>query len=340
MLSFIYNSFAQMKILVVRFSSIGDIVLTSPVTRALKLQSEAEVHYLTKEKFAFLLSDNPYVDKVWTLKEELSELIPALKAENFDEIIDLHNNLRTHFLSQKLGIPCSRFKKLNIQKMWYVWTKQNRLPDVHIVDRYLDACGHLGIQNDGKGLDYFLPEGMVSAMETLPAPWKNGFYAVVIGGQHSGKVMPTDKWINVLSKVEEPVVLLGGPEDMESGSMIQKGAGEHVYNACGMFDLNASASLVRDARFVLSHDTGLMHIAAAFKKDVISIWGATVPEFGMYPYMPGPHSKCLQPEDYAGLPYSKLGDRKWYKGPFKGWDYLDEERIIRAIKDQRALSTR
>jgi len=328
-----------MKILVVRFSSIGDIVLTTPVIRVLKTQLNAEVHYLTKSKFRALLDSNPFLDRIWTIDKEIDELVADLKKEGFDEIIDLHNNLRTHLLSRKLGCTVHRFKKYNLRKLWLVWTKKNVLPDVHIVDRYLETCAHLGVVNDDKGLDYFPMEKSLNTRGKLPRPWQDGYFAVVIGGQHPGKVMPPEKWALILSQTDFPVVLLGGPEDKKNGDSIVSKGGAHVFNACGMFSLDESAVLVRDADFVLAHDTGLMHIAAALKKNIISIWGATVPEFGMYPYQPGPNSIMIQPEGYRDLPYSKLGDHKWYKKPFGGWDHLDEARVLDAIRDQIRLLT-
>src|SRR6185369_16002720 len=123
-----------MKILVVRFSSIGDIVLTTPVVRCLKTQIDgAEVHYVTKTKYQSILQDNPYVDKIFFLKEDLADLVQDLKKEKYDVIIDLHNNLRTRILKWKLGVKSYSFNKLNVEKWLMVNLKINQLPDKHIV---------------------------------------------------------------------------------------------------------------------------------------------------------------------------------------------------------------
>ena len=127
------------KYLIIRFSSIGDIVLTTPIIRCLKTQVEdAEVHYLTKPAFAPLLSNNPYIDKLITLKESLSNTIKEVREEQYDYIIDLHHNLRTYIIKNKTGILTFSFPKLNFKKALLVNFKINRLPDVHIVDRYFE----------------------------------------------------------------------------------------------------------------------------------------------------------------------------------------------------------
>jgi ADP-heptose:LPS heptosyltransferase len=131
----------NLKILIIRFSSIGDIVLTTPVIRCLKQQLKgAEIHYLTKKNFETVLSSNRYIDKLHLLDKKLSVTISRLKAEKFDVVIDLHHNLRTLIIKTRLGVRSSSFDKLNWQKWLIVNFKINRLPAVHIVDRYLKTA--------------------------------------------------------------------------------------------------------------------------------------------------------------------------------------------------------
>src|SRR5689334_7739334 len=106
-----------MKFLVIRFSSIGDIVLTSPVVRCLKTQvATAEVHYLTKQSFAPIFTANPYIDKMHYLQDNLDSIIETLKQEDFDYVIDLHHNLRTLKVKRALNKKTFSFNKLNIEK--------------------------------------------------------------------------------------------------------------------------------------------------------------------------------------------------------------------------------
>ena len=140
-----------LKILVIRFSSIGDIVLTTPVIRALKQQLPgARVHFLTKLRFEPVLKSNPYIDKLWLYDQNFNEIIPRLKAERFDYIVDLHKNFRSTYVRLLLGRPSGSFNKLNIRKWLIVNFKWNFLPGIHIVDRYFRAVQKLGVNNDGR----------------------------------------------------------------------------------------------------------------------------------------------------------------------------------------------
>jgi len=306
------------KILIIRFSSIGDIVLTTPVIRCLKKQLNAEVHYLTKSSFKGILNNNPYVDKVHTIEKEISsELIAELKNENFDFIADLHHNLRTLRLKKALNISSKSFPKYNIQKWLLVNLKIDRMPKMHIVDRYMETVSSLGVVNDAKGLDYFIPETSKVDLSRLPKIQSNGYVGIVIGGQHETKMMPILKLIELCDSLSEPIVLLGGPEDKHRGEEIVKVVGVSVFNGCGQFKLDESASLVQQANWIITHDTGLMHIAAAFKKRIVSVWGNTVPELGMYPYLPDPSSKIAQIKGLSCRPCSKIGYSKCPKTHFK-----------------------
>ena len=317
------------KILIIRFSSIGDIVLTTPVIRCLKKQLNVEVHYLTKTSFGAMLKNNPYVDVVHTIDKKLdADLIQKLKAENFDFIADLHNNLRTLGLKRALKVACKSFPKLNIQKWLLVNLKINKMPDVHIVDRYLDTVAHLGVVNDNEGLDYFIPESSKVDVSRLPEQQANGYVGIVIGGQHATKMMPVKKLIEVCQKLSEPIVLLGGPEDASRGEEIINAIGDKVFNACGKFKLDESASLVQQANWIITHDTGLMHIAAAFKKRIVSVWGNTVPELGMYPYMSDPQSKIVEVKGLSCRPCSKIGFAKCPKKHFKCMEHDVDNFII------------
>src|ERR671913_2356697 len=113
-----------MKFLILRFSSIGDIVLTTPVIRCLKKQMpSAEIHYLVKQQFKNVIEHNPYIDKIHVLQQNWEEMIESLTEEKFDQIIDLHHNLRTLRIKKALKIPANSFNKLNIEKFIFVKLK-------------------------------------------------------------------------------------------------------------------------------------------------------------------------------------------------------------------------
>ena len=333
-----------MKILVIRFSSIGDIVLTSPVVRCLKNQRpETEIHYLTKAQFGPILSGNPYIDRLHFLQPDLGALIGQLRQERFDQVIDLHHNLRSLRIANGLSCPSHRFSKLNLDKWLMVRFKWNRLPDHSIVDRYFGTVRHLGVTNDGLGLDYFIPQDDQVAPEELPGSHRQGYIALVIGGAHPTKKMPREMLRELCRKLEEPVLLLGGAEDRGDGDFIREADPSRIFNGCGNFRINQSADLVAKSRLVITHDTGLMHIAAAFKKQVISIWGNTVPEFGMFPYYGNnsllkldPRSDLIEVRPLYCRPCSKIGYDKCPKGHFRCMRDIDLNQIAEKAKARLA----
>jgi ADP-heptose:LPS heptosyltransferase len=224
-------------------------------------------------------------------------------------------------------VKSTSFDKLNWQKWLLVNFKINRLPDVHIVQRYLAAGAALGIKDDGQGLDYFIPENQEIALNTLPTAFQAGYVAVAIGAQHATKRLPPEKLVELCQRLApRPILLLGGPEDApaaeaiikiitETHSPIHPFAHSPIENGCGRYSLHQSASLVRQAQFVVSHDTGLMHIAAAFGKPIFSVWGNTVPEFGMYPFRT--EHQNLEVKGLNCRPCSKIGFAKCPQGHFK-----------------------
>ncbi len=329
---------ATVKILVLRFSSIGDIVLTTPVVRCLKEQVPgAEIHYCTKRAYQSLIEYNPYLDKRFYLeKDGLSTLIRQLRAERYDYVVDLHNNLRTSLIKLALGVPSLSFDKLNWQKWVLVRLKINVLPNVHLVDRYMDAIQPLGVENDGKGLDYFIPYRDQVEDDWLPDTHQRGFVAYAIGGQHATKKLPLPRMIELCRKINHPIVLLGGKEDVEAAEAIEKALGKQlIYNACGKYNLNQSASLLQRARVVFSHDTGLMHIAAALKKKVYSIWGNTTPYFGMYPYKTA--FLILENNHLNCRPCSKIGHDRCPLGHFRCMNDLSFDFEIKELKQKKSL---
>ncbi|MBC7390164.1 MAG: glycosyltransferase family 9 protein [Opitutaceae bacterium] len=308
-----------MKILIIRFSSIGDIVLTTPVVRGLKEQLYgSEVHYCTKASFHQVLEANPYISKFHFLEDSLFKLISELKAEKYDLVIDLHNNLRTRIIKMFLGIPSKTFEKLNWEKWQMVNLKKNKLPKVHIVDRYFATVERLAVSYDGRGLDYFIPANDEIQLKSLPKQFQPGYYVYAIGGQHETKKLPLNKMKELVSKINVPLILLGGKEDSLNGTELEKygkSIGKQILNLCGKTSLNQSASYVKQSGKVFTHDTGLMHIAAAFRKEVISIWGNTIPEFGMYPFQT--KHTILEVKGLSCRPCSKIGYDKCPRGHFK-----------------------
>ena len=319
-----------MKILVLRFSSIGDIVLTSPVLRCVKQQVPGvELHMATKTAFGDLVRFNPHVDRVHELGEDLGSLIGRLRPERFDAVIDLHHNLRTSQIKRALRVPAHSFPKLNIEKWLLVNFKMDRLPRTHIVDRYFTTVEHLGVKNDGQGLDLFIPADREVPLSALPEAHRSGYMVLAIGAAHATKRLPEHRLIELAQLIEGPLAIIGGHEDKIVAQAISTAVGGRAFDATGRYDILGSASLIKQARSIVAHDSGAMHIAAAFRKPVIRIWGNTVPSFGMGPYIPTDPGKAHIME-VAGLPCrpcSKIGYENCPKGHF----HCMEKQDLRAI---------
>lgn len=329
-----------MKILVVRFSSIGDIVLTSPVVRCLKKQVPGvEIHFLVKEIFIPLVQHNPHIDKVHVLAHSWELMLQELKLEEYDLVIDLQHNRKSSRLKKQLGVKSHAVNKLNIRKYIYTALKINLMPRRHIVDRYLDTVRSLGVVNDGGGLDYFIAKKEETGQDDIPGAHWAGYIACVIGAAHGTKRWPVEKWRSFCEKMDHPIILLGGKEDAERGNRIASADSIKVYNACGKFSINESADLVRKARLVISNDTGLMHIAAAFQKPILSLWGNTVPAFGMTPYYGSRHLRndlqeagIMQVKGLWCRPCSKIGYEKCPLGHFKCMRKISEDALVMKAK--------
>jgi heptosyltransferase-2 len=277
--------------------------------RHLKQQVEhAEIHYLTKSAYAPLLEANPYIDKVHSYEGDLRACIILLKKENIDYVIDLHHNLRSAMIKYGLKRIAFTVNKLNWQKWLLVNFKVDRLPQRHMVDRNLDTIRTFIESRDQKGLDYFIPAESEVSMHTLPKAFARGYVGLSIGAQHETKKLPLQSLVSLCEKLSYPVIILGGPEDRErAGQIITALPGKDIHNACGPYSIHQSASLVRQARVLITHDTGLMHIGAAFRKKIISVWGNTLPRFGMFPYRADSSSVQFEVSGLNCRPCSKIG---------------------------------
>jgi len=325
------------KFLIIRFSSIGDIVLTTPVIRCLRNKfPDAEIHFLTKAAFRNILEHNPYINKIQTLGDDFELMLQQLQAEEYDYIIDLHHNLRTLRIKRFLKkVKSFSFNKLNVEKFVFTNFKINTLPKKHIVDRNLETVAFFGVINDGMGLDYFIPKMDEIKKDDIPTSHMHGYIAIVIGAALATKKLPLHKLKELCVTIDHPIVLLGGKEDYEDGNAIAKMDEIKIYNACGKFNLNESAGLIKGAKLVISHDTGLMHIAAALQKPVISVWGNTVPAFGMYPYYGSRSNRqydVIEIEKLWCRPCSKIGYKKCPKGHFKCMEKIAVNDIVNLVK--------
>jgi ADP-heptose:LPS heptosyltransferase len=324
------------KILLIRFSSFGDIILTTPVVRCLKQQLNAEIHYLVKESYASALHANPYIDRTFTIKDDVEEVIPLLREQKYDWIADLHHNLRSFNVKQSLKRPGAAFPKLNIEKWLMTSFKINRLPDMHIVDRYFKTIEPLGVTNDGKGLDFFISEDAHVNVGQLSSKLIPGQYiAVAIGAGHATKNLEDTQWLALINSLSIPVALLGGPADKDHGEWLVSHS-DNCVNLAGSLSLPQSASVIAQSVLLITPDTGLMHVGAALRKPIISIWGNTIPEFGMTPYYPRNlriENRKFEINSLPCRPCSKIGYAKCPRGHFRCIRDIDLIEIAIAVKE-------
>jgi len=323
------------KILVVRFSSIGDVVLTTPIVRCLKEQlPNATIHFITKKNFSSIIENNPNIDKIFTIQSSINEVIDELKKEKYDWIIDLHKNVRTLALKQKLKAASKSFPKMNIEKWVLVKFKIDRMPKLHIVDRYFETVKHLGVVNDLKPCDFFInEESKVNIVATFSIT--EPFATIAIGAQFATKRLPFEKLVEIISELNVQIVLVGGPMDNElAEKIVTHFPNKNLKNACGGFTLQQSASIVQQAKVLLTNDTGLMHIASCFEVPIVSVWGNTVPALGMYPYFPQKPDlfSIHEVKDLSCRPCSKIGFKECPKGHFKCMNFQDSNVISNTIE--------
>ena len=330
------------KILIIRFSSIGDIVLASPVFRCVKKQlPDVEVHFLTKLSYKIVTAANPYIDKFFYYDDNIEELIVKLKAENYDHVIDLHNNIRSNKIKRSLGRDTYTIDKLTLQKFLLTQLNIDVMPNRQITQRSLDAVLPLGIKDDGGGLDYIIAKQYEVKSEDIPTGHLAGYIVIVIGATYFTKRFPVAKIIELCSKINHPIILLGGKEDMTNGKIIAETDSIKIYNACGKFNISESADIIKKAKLVISNDTGMQYIACALKRPLIALWGGTTPDLDVEPYYGSNFITHQQKPIYENVvlglkcqPCSKYGLNKCPLDHFNCMEKINVDELVQRVKSR------
>ncbi len=323
------------KFLIIRFSSLSEILLSTPVIRCLKKQlPETELHFLTKIDHASVLENNPFIDKVIALSFSWETMLHQLKRENYDFVIDLQHSRYTSGLKNELGVRSFSYNRLSIQKWIYTNLKWNLVPTDHLVDRFMNTVSSFGIINDQEGLDYYIPEKDKVKLKDIPTAHHAGFIGLAIAATYNTRKLPVEKLENLCAGINHPIILIGGEEDIAIGKRIAAIDPIKIYNSCGKFNLNESADLVYKSKFIVTHDSGYLHIAVAFKKPVISVWGNTVPEYGLVPYYGKSKVKneIIEIRDLKCRPCNDRGYKKCPKGHFNCMNKISVNKITDTIK--------
>jgi lipopolysaccharide heptosyltransferase II len=282
-------------ILIVRFSSIGDILLTTPLLRAIRHRHpDARVTMVTKEAFAPLVSHNRYLDRLLPLGrgQSLASLAQEIRAADFTHRLDLHGSLRSRALRVMAPGHWSSYPKHRIARTLLIRTKRDWYRDRRpISERYFSAARGLNVLPDGAPPDFFLgPEAELEAATWLvDSGLSSGrpLIAIAPGAAHATKRWPIELWRAVLSQLiasEFSVAVVGGPGDTQLGSSLAASRHGVVASAAGRFGLQTTGALLRRSLAVISGDTGVMHMATAVGTPVVALYGPTVEQFGFFPY--------------------------------------------------------
>ena len=259
----------------------GDIVLTTPVIRALNQQLKAKIDFLTKLQYVSLLEGNKYINRIFSLNDK----VDFLQKNKYDYVVDLQNNLRSWKIRNKIQTKSFVFNKKSLRRYLLIYFGIDLLKN-HVVDRYFATVASLNVVNDNQGLDFNVSSSVKPEFNT-----SQSYIAWCIGGTHNPKKLSAKQITQVVSKLKIPVVLLGGNNDLDiAEEIINNVECKSVYNFCGKLSVQESSYLIKKSKMLLTNDTGMMHIASALKMPIISFWGCTKPSLGFTPYMTDPSS--------------------------------------------------
>jgi len=296
-LSILTQKSPHKKALVIRFNAIGDIVLTTHIT------------------------------KVWKFSNNLSELMSELKKESFDCVIDLHNNIRSKKVSSGLDAEVHRFKKDRVADWMLTKLSIGKYQKDHIVQRFLKVIEPLGIKVDNPQPAFCFSESKKADL-TLP----ENYMAIAVGAAWKTKQIPTDKIVNIIQQSKwKEIVLVGGPDDEATAQEICESTHKPIKNLVGQLSISDSARVIQQAEILLSGDTGMMHIAAALETPIVAVFASTHPLLGYVPYAESSNYEIVQNNALSCRPCTKQGKKACPKGHFKCMIDLDYTDLVRKI---------
>ena len=208
------------------------------------------------------------------------------------------------------------------------------MPKIHIVERYFDAAKKLGVKNDQLPCEYYIPENDKIDTSKEYGLIPKGYITIAIGAQFATKKMSKSLLVKILNDLKQPAILVGGPTDTAlANELLSEVSSTQLFNACGKYNLNQSASIVEQSNGIISNDTGMMHIASCFNIKIVSVWGNTVPDLGMFPYSPKNKDFTIhQVEGLGCRPCSKIGFKECPKGHFNCMNKQNAKEIVRSIE--------
>ncbi len=322
-----------MKILIICFDDLGKVILASPLVRCIKQQiQDVELHFLTSRKLACVPESNPYITKTYMLDESELLMMHELEIEAYDLLIDLQNNHLSNKVKHQLAnkhftVPVQLFKE-------WVYTNLhiNLLANTHFVQNSFTAIAKLNVLNDGKGLDYFIPAKDELKQSDIPAAHSYGFIGIIIHAPKNTQQLPVHHLQELCRLIDYPIILLGSSNEKSFGDAIASVDDIRIYNSCGKFNIHETAALINRAKLIISQDSGYMQMAAAFKKQVISIWGSSSPVLNSLPYFGNSNitHHSFEVKELGCRPCHKNGYGACPKKHFKCMELQDVQAIAQA----------
>ena len=338
------------KTLVIRFSSIGDIVLSTPLLRLLRARfPNGQIDYVTRSEYTELIKSNQNLNRTYGFDarqgfDGLRTLKQNIKAERYDLIVDIHDSLRSKYLRSLRGPTRVIVDKRVLERSMLVNFKKNVYKDVvSVVDRYIETVRDLGVVNDGKGLELHIPDEVLFGVSAKIAKLRLNQFKKVIGlcpgARHFTKRWPAERYARVgaafAQKMDAKILLLGGAADEPVCNQIcweinNEVDAERATSLCGQLRLLETAAAMEYCDIILTNDTGLMHIAVAMHKKVLAIFGSTVKEFGFFPYDPA--AVVLEQSGLTCRPCSHIGRSECPEKHFKCMTEIDADRVYTRAK--------
>lgn len=290
-----YNIFLSPDILVVRFGSIGDILLTTPLLRAIRTKwPGARLTFLTKRQYVPLVSDNPNVTEVFGVapQDTVRGIAAQIRTVKYTHRLDLQGGLRTVPLRAVARGPWSGFSHRRLARELLIRFKHNRYNEhVPVAERYFEAARDLDVTPDDGPPEFFVnplaDEKAAAWLARAGVGTKRPLVAIAPGAAHATKRWPGQHWIKLVRQIAATgadVVALGGPEDSALGAEIAARSGAQVASATGDLSLQETGAVLKRAAALISGDTGVMHMATGVGTPVVALFGPTVRQFGFFPY--------------------------------------------------------
>ena len=324
------------KILVIRLSSIGDIVLTTPFLRRLNARfPDCEMHYVVRKEYASLLREHPKIARLFELDtskgtDELRKLRRTLCNEGYDAVFDLHNNFRSRFLCRNIHAPRHIIRKRTFKRFLLVHFKWNFFRTiVPVPERYIETAAVYGVTPDNEGCDLFVPSDVLENVKAklVDRGWnpERRLIAIAPGSKHFTKRWPAEKFNEVMrllmNNTGANILILGSSEDK-----IHTPGNERVMDFCGEFSLTETIAALRLASLVICNDSGLMHAATSQGAPVLALFGSTVREFGFFPYHA--RSRVLEIEGLACRPCSHVGRASCPEKHFRCMNDISPQKVF------------